>query len=75
MEQFKICEKDTKKGLLKDGSQRESRNDPKEAERDDKRTWLFDCLERLEGVIENIESEIEKALNKGKSKNKEQVGS
>jgi CCR4-NOT transcription complex subunit 3 len=74
MEQFKACEKDTKlKSFPKDGISRESRNDPKEAEREDKRAWLNSCVERLENLIETINSEIEKIGAKTKGKNKDQV--
>ena len=74
MEQFKVCEKDTKSKMPKDGSLREYRDDPKEAERDEKRTWLQESIERLENIIQTINVEIEKVANsKGKSKNKEQV--
>ena len=75
MEQFKVCEKDTKtKVFPKDGISRESRADPKEAEREDKRVWLSECVEKLENIVETITGNMEKATaSKGKSKNKEQV--
>ena len=75
MELFKICEKDTKtKAYSKEGLAREARLDPKEAERDEKRSWLNDCLERLNDVIDTVSMEIEKAsAGRGKGKNKEQV--
>jgi CCR4-NOT transcription complex subunit 3 len=74
MEQFKVCEKDTKSKMPKDGSMREYREDPKEAERDEKRTWLQESVERLENIIQTINVEVEKVANsKGKTKNKEQV--
>ena len=73
MEQFKVCEKDTKAKMPKD-SLREYREDPKEAERDEKRSWLQESIERLENIMQTIHVEIEKVANsKGKSKNKEQV--
>ena len=75
MEQFKVCEKDTKSKILpKDGSLRELRDDPKEAERDEKRNWLQESIERLENIIETIHGDVEKVTNgKAKAKNKEQV--
>lgn len=75
MEQFKVCEKDTKSKILpRDGSLREFRDDPKEAERDEKRIWLQESIERLENIIEAISGDVEKVANgKAKSKNKEQV--
>ena len=74
MEQFKVCEKDTKlKVFPKDGVSRESRTDPKEMERDEKRIWLNSCVERLEAFMETITGDIEKLASKGKGKSKEQV--
>jgi CCR4-NOT transcription complex subunit 3 len=75
MEQFKICEKDTKtKAYSKEGLARQANLDPKEAEREEKRSWLNDCLERLGDLVDSIEADIEKVSNvRGKAKNKEQV--
>lgn len=76
MEQFKICEKDTKtKAYSKEGLARDSKVDPKEAMREEKRNWINECLERLNDVINSIEADKEKLLNaKGsKTKNKEQI--
>jgi CCR4-NOT transcription complex subunit 3 len=73
MEQFKICEKDTKtKSFSKDG--KDSRFDPKEVEREEKRVWLNECVERLENVLQTIETDLEKVGTKTKSKSKENVG-
>jgi hypothetical protein len=53
---------------------RESRLDPKEAERDEKRSWLNDCLEQLGDLVDSIEADIEKVSSgRGKAKNKDQV--
>lgn len=75
MEQFKICEKDTKtKAYSNGGLAREAKLDPKDADREDKRVWINDCLERLNDLIENIEVDIEKfSSGRGKGKNKEQI--
>ena len=75
MEQFKICEKDTKtKAYSREGLAREARLDPREAEREEKRNWTSDCLDRLGAIVESIEADIEKLSNgRAKSKNKEQV--
>ena len=58
------------KGLLRD-----SRMDPKEQEREEKRTWLNESIEKLQEIIDQVELEVEK-LSSGreakKSKNKEQ---
>lgn len=76
MEQFKICEKDTKtKAYSNGGLERRDRSDPKDAEREEKREWLNTCLERLSDLISGIDSDIEKvSAGRGKAKNKEQVG-
>jgi CCR4-NOT transcription complex subunit 3 len=73
MEQFKICEKDTKtKAYSKEGLAREARVDPKEQLREEKRQWLNDCLEQLQDLVNTIELEKEKIQNaKGKNKNKD----
>lgn len=74
MEQFKVCEKDTKtKAYSKEGLAREAKLDPKEALKEEKRAWLNDCLDKLNDLIDSVEAEREKLLGstKGKSKNKE----
>lgn len=76
MEQFKICEKDTKtKAYSKEGLAREARLDPKEAAREEKRGWLNDCVEKLQDVINTVELEKEKLVlsTKGKNKNKDSL--
>jgi CCR4-NOT transcription complex subunit 3 len=76
MEQFKICEKDTKtKAYSKEGLARDSKVDPKEAMREEKRNWINDCLERLNDIIHSVDADKEKLLSaKGnKAKNKEQI--
>jgi len=76
MEQFKICEKDTKtKAYSKEGLARAERGgDNKDSEREDKLEWVNQCLERLAELNENLEGEIEKASSgRGKTKNKDQI--
>jgi CCR4-NOT transcription complex subunit 3 len=76
MEQFKICEKDTKtKAYSKEGLAREARLDPKELLREEKRNWLNDCLEKIFDFINTIEAEKEKIQGntRGKGKNKDQL--
>jgi CCR4-NOT transcription complex subunit 3 len=72
MEQFKICEKDTKtKAFSKEGLAREAKADPEDVERQEKRDWINECLEKLNDVIDSVESEMEKlSSGRGKSKNK-----
>ena len=76
MEQFKICEKDTKtKAYSKEGLARDSRMDPKEQEKEEKRDWINQCIESLTELIDNIEVEVEK-LSTGKNaknKNKKEI--
>ena len=76
MEQFKVCEKDTKtKAFSREGLARENRSDPREIEKEEKRNWANDCLDKLNEIVENIEGEVEKISNgRAKSKNKDQVG-
>lgn len=76
MEQFKICEKDTKtKAYSKEGLARAERGgDNKDSDREDKLEWVNQCLERLAELNENLEGEIEKASSgRGKIKNKDQI--
>jgi CCR4-NOT transcription complex subunit 3 len=75
MELFKVCEKDTKsKSLGKDGNSKDSKSDSRAAEREDKRIWLGECLEKLMDLKLNIDSDLEKLTSgRGRSKNKEQV--
>lgn len=76
MEQFKICERDTKtKAYSKEGLARDARLDPKEALREEKRNWLNDCLDRLQDLNNTVEADKEKLSNaKGKAKNKDELG-
>lgn len=72
MEQFKVCEKDTKtKAYSKEGLARDAKLDPKEAAKEEKREWLNECIDRLTDLIDSIEADVEKVANK--KKNKDQV--
>jgi CCR4-NOT transcription complex subunit 3 len=75
MEEFKVCEKETKtKAFSKEGLAREEKLDPREVEKEEKRSWLQGVIERVEGVVETLEADLEKMSNtKGKGRNKEQV--
>jgi CCR4-NOT transcription complex subunit 3 len=75
MEEFKICEKETKtKAFSKEGLAREEKLNPREVEKEEKRAWIQGIVERVEGVIELLEADLEKMSNsKAKGKNKEQV--
>lgn len=71
MEQFKICEKDTKtKAYSKEGLARDSKMDPKEQEKEEKRDWINQCLESLTELIDTIELEVDKLSTGKNAKNK-----
>ncbi|KAJ1434489.1 Not1 N-terminal domain, CCR4-Not complex component-domain-containing protein [Ochromonadaceae sp. CCMP2298] len=73
MEQFKVCEKDTKtKAYSKEGLAREAKMDPKDVLKEEKRAWINDCLDKLTDQVDMVEAEREKFMGgKGKNKNKE----
>ena len=75
MEQFKICEKEMKtKAYSREGLARETKLDPKEAEKEDKREWLGACLDKLTEIVDSLEADVEKlASSNKKNKNKETV--
>eukprot|EP00604_Paraphysomonas_vestita_P001568 CAMPEP_0174821954 /NCGR_PEP_ID=MMETSP1107-20130205/11622_1 /TAXON_ID=36770 /ORGANISM="Paraphysomonas vestita, Strain GFlagA" /LENGTH=850 /DNA_ID=CAMNT_0016039639 /DNA_START=216 /DNA_END=2768 /DNA_ORIENTATION=- len=75
MEEFKICEKETKtKAFSKEGLAREEKLNPREVEREEKKVWIQTVVERIEGVVESLEAELERVSNlKGKGKNKDQM--
>ncbi|CAM9774241.1 unnamed protein product, partial [Discosporangium mesarthrocarpum] len=61
MEQFKICEKETKtKRFSKEGLAREAEMDPEEKEKLEKRDWLGDKITELNTQIEGFEADLEK---------------
>ena len=70
MEQFKICEKETKtKAYSKEGLAREDKLDPREAEKEEKRNWIQIVLDRLTELVETLEGDIDKIAS-GKTKGK-----
>ena len=70
MEQFKVCEKDTKtKAYSKEGLARADKLDPREAEKEERRVWINEALEKLGDLINSLEADIEK-LSSGKSNKK-----
>src|SRR6056300_881357 len=77
MEQFKICEKDTKtKAYSKEGLAREAKLDPKDAMREEKRAWINECLEKLADLVNSVEADKEKltsAKGKAKAANRDQL--
>ena len=75
MEQFKICEKETKtKAYSKEGLAREEKLDPHEIEKQESQAWVQAVIERIEVSVESWEADIERISSaKGKNKNKDQV--
>jgi len=75
MEQFKICEKETKtKTYSKEGLAREDRLDPAEEAKLKTCEWLADYIVRFQEGLEEKDFEIEKlSSGKGKKTNKHQI--
>lgn len=72
MEQFKICEKETKtKTYSKEGLAREERLDPAEEAKLRTTSWIAEYVERFQELLAEKEFEIEKlSVGKGKKQNK-----
>ncbi len=75
MEQFKICEKETKtKTYSKEGLAREERLDPAEEAKLNTTGWLGEYIERLRQMVEEHDFELEKLVSgKGKKTNKAKI--
>jgi CCR4-NOT transcription complex subunit 3 len=75
MEQFKICEKETKtKTYSKEGLARQNRLDPGEEAKLNTTTWLGEYIERIVEQTEEKDFEIERlSSGKGKKTNKHQI--
>jgi CCR4-NOT transcription complex subunit 3 len=72
MEQFKICEKETKtKTYSKEGLARAEKLDPAEIAKQQTTEWIGEYIERLNQLLEDREVEIERlSSGKGKKTNK-----
>lgn len=72
MEQFKICEKETKtKTYSKEGLARAEKLDPAEEAKIACTTWIGEYIEKLQQLVEDKEVEIERlSSGKGKKTNK-----
>lgn len=72
MEQFKICEKETKtKTYSKEGLARAEKLDPHEQAKKDTTDWISEVIEQLTQLVEDREVEVERlASGKGKKTNK-----
>jgi CCR4-NOT transcription complex subunit 3 len=75
MEQFKVCEKETKtKTYSKEGLARAERLDPQEQAKVDTTTWIQEYIDRLSELVQDRDVEIEKLTSgKGKKQNKTQI--
>lgn len=75
MEQFKICEKETKtKTYSKEGLAREDKLDPAEESKMRTTSWIAEYVERFREQVEEKEFDIEKlSSGKGKKTNKNQI--
>jgi len=75
MEQFKVCEKETKtKTYSKEGLARETKIDPHEAAKHSTRDWLSEKVDALMLQIDMHEADMEKLTSgKGSKKNKHEI--
>jgi len=75
MEQFKICEKETKtKTYSKEGLARQEKLDPAEEAKLATTTWIQEYIERIQAVVEETDFEIERlTAGKGKKTNKSKI--
>ena len=75
MEQFKICEKETKtKTYSKEGLARQEKLDPQEQAKQDTNAWISEIIEKLTQLVEDREVEIERlSSGKGKKTNKSTI--
>ena len=72
MEQFKICEKETKtKTYSKEGLARAEKFSPEEKARQETSDWLGECVKKLGGSVDEQDLEIERlSAGKGKKTNR-----
>lgn len=75
MEEFKVCEKETKtKAYSKEGLAQVERLDPAEQAKQNTRNWIQDCLSQLNEQIEAVECDLERLQTaKGRNKNKQDI--
>uniref|UniRef100_A0AAV1TFB1 General negative regulator of transcription subunit 3 n=1 Tax=Peronospora matthiolae TaxID=2874970 RepID=A0AAV1TFB1_9STRA len=75
MEEFKVCEKETKtKAYSKEGLAQVERLDPEQQARQESHAWIQDCLTQFNVQIEALESDIERLrLVKGRNRNKAEI--
>lgn len=75
MEEFKVCEKETKtKAYSKEGLAQTERLDPAEAARQKSHGWIQDCLTQFNEQIEAVECDLERLQSaKGRNRNKSEM--
>jgi CCR4-NOT transcription complex subunit 3 len=75
MEQFKVCEKETKtKTYSKEGLAREDKLDPAEESKIATAAWIGEYIEKMRGVVEETDFELERlSTGKGKKTNKHRI--
>ncbi|KAL3670561.1 hypothetical protein V7S43_004874 [Phytophthora oleae] len=75
MEEFKVCEKETKtKAYSKEGLAQVERLDPEQQARQQSHAWIQDCLNQFNVQIEALESDVERLHSaKGRNRNKSEI--
>lgn len=74
MEQFKVCEKETKtKAYSKEGLARSDILDPHEQEKQVKREWLQECIDKLNEFVDSTEADIERLSGSKGRRHKEEA--
>ncbi|CAI5720037.1 unnamed protein product [Peronospora destructor] len=75
MEEFKVCEKETKtKAYSKEGLAQVERLDPEQQARQESHAWIRDCLNQFNVQIEALESDVERLQSaKGRNRNKTEI--
>ncbi|CAH0473824.1 unnamed protein product [Peronospora belbahrii] len=73
MEEFKVCEKETKtKAYSKEGLAQVERLDPEQQARQESHAWIRDCLNQFNVQIEALESDVER-LHSAKGRNRKKT--
>ncbi|POM69375.1 Subunit of the CCR4NOT complex [Phytophthora palmivora] len=75
MEEFKVCEKETKtKAYSKEGLAQVEKLDPEQQARQQSHAWIQDCLTQFNVQIEALESDVERLHSaKGRNRNKTEI--
>eukprot|EP00815_Leptocylindrus_aporus_P009002 CAMPEP_0116068328 /NCGR_PEP_ID=MMETSP0322-20121206/11589_1 /TAXON_ID=163516 /ORGANISM="Leptocylindrus danicus var. apora, Strain B651" /LENGTH=646 /DNA_ID=CAMNT_0003555405 /DNA_START=58 /DNA_END=1995 /DNA_ORIENTATION=+ len=75
MEQFKICEKETKtKTYSKEGLMRQEKLDPREEEKQKTISWIQEIIDQMQNLVDECDLEIERlSSGKGKKTNRHKI--